>query len=136
MRIEDCTKTKDGRPVRIYATDGGGLYPIHGAIWMNSEEGWRVATWTKGGNYDDGERVWCFDLDLHDWRDDIPWEYIKGDWVARDKDGSWYSFETRPRIFELQQVWDYGIKWCLCGVKMPAGPDDWREAIAQRPEGR
>jgi hypothetical protein len=40
-------KTRDGREVRIYATDGGGAYPIHGAI--KRPEGWVGATWGSTG---------------------------------------------------------------------------------------
>ena len=46
----DLTKklqTRDGREVRIYATDGGGQYPIHGAVL---EDGvWEPETWTIDG---------------------------------------------------------------------------------------
>jgi hypothetical protein len=53
----DATKTyetRDGRAVRIYATDGGGDYPVHGAI--QREDGtWRTDTWVASGEtYADG----------------------------------------------------------------------------------
>jgi hypothetical protein len=38
-------KTRDGREVRIYATDGGGPHPVHGA-WRNKGEEWRCLSWT------------------------------------------------------------------------------------------
>jgi hypothetical protein len=41
--------TRDGREVRIYATDGGGYWPIHGAIQL-SGSGWATKTWDKDGN--------------------------------------------------------------------------------------
>ena len=40
-------KTRDGRDVRIYATDGGGTYPVHGAI--KRPEGWVSASWGSTG---------------------------------------------------------------------------------------
>lgn len=40
-------RTRDGREVRIYATDGGGLHPIHGSILMN--DGWRSVSWEADG---------------------------------------------------------------------------------------
>lgn len=50
----DLTKpvrTKDGQEVRIYATDAGGTYPIHGA--MAGKEGrWVHYTWTLSGSAD------------------------------------------------------------------------------------
>jgi hypothetical protein len=41
-------KTRDGREVRIYATDGVLPYPIHGAI--KTKEGWVRASWTPDGD--------------------------------------------------------------------------------------
>lgn len=43
--------TKDGRPVRLYAIDAGGEYPVHGAIWREDEQYWESATWTARGKY-------------------------------------------------------------------------------------
>ena len=40
-------RTRDGREVRIYATDGGGDHPVHGSIKMN--DGWRSCTWLSDG---------------------------------------------------------------------------------------
>jgi len=40
-------KTRDGGEVRIYATDGGGLFPVHGAI--RTHGGWESTSWTKSG---------------------------------------------------------------------------------------
>lgn len=39
--------TRDGREVRIYARDGSGSYPIHGAIKCG--EDWVMFSWTKNG---------------------------------------------------------------------------------------
>ena len=40
-------RTRDGREVRIYATDGGGHKPIHGAI--REGESWVAYTWLYDG---------------------------------------------------------------------------------------
>lgn len=48
-------KTRDGRDVRIYATDAGGSLPVHGAIFDDDSSEWCVETWTADGRYfDDG----------------------------------------------------------------------------------
>lgn len=39
--------TKDGQTVRIYANDGTGLFPLHGAIKCGS--GWCMEHWNKNG---------------------------------------------------------------------------------------
>jgi hypothetical protein len=40
-------RTRDGREVRIYATDGGGDYPVHGAIL--GHDGWQHFMWRATG---------------------------------------------------------------------------------------
>jgi len=45
-------RTRDGREVRIYATDGVGEYSIHGAI--KGHLGWSAALWRE-----DGKCHWC-----------------------------------------------------------------------------
>lgn len=43
-------RTRDGREVRIYATDGSGNDCVHGAYGNNSK-GWHVTTWDAQGQY-------------------------------------------------------------------------------------
>ena len=42
-------KTRDGREVRIYATDAGGDFPVQGAA-KNSDR-WVACQWTNDGNF-------------------------------------------------------------------------------------
>ena len=42
-------KTRDGREVRVYATDMGGEYPVHGA-WKDDDV-WVCDTWRDDGGY-------------------------------------------------------------------------------------
>lgn len=42
-------KTRDGREVRIYATDGAGPYSVQGAVKQN--DGWCLAKWNNFGRY-------------------------------------------------------------------------------------
>ena len=42
-------RTRDGREVRIYAVDGGGGMPVHGAILENGE--WLTERWSAGGEW-------------------------------------------------------------------------------------
>ena len=41
--------TRDGREVRIYATDGGDDFPVHGAIKDRDEAVWRNYSWHFNG---------------------------------------------------------------------------------------
>jgi len=43
-------RTRDGREVRIYATDGGGKDHIHGAV-KNECGSWVAEQWFSGGKY-------------------------------------------------------------------------------------
>lgn len=43
--------TRSGLPVRIYATDAGGMWPVQGAI--KTEDGWEMEEWSASGNYVD-----------------------------------------------------------------------------------
>ena len=52
-------KTRDGREARIYAIDGRGGYPLHGAVLDSG--GWNAATWDRAGRLIDNEKN---DLDL------------------------------------------------------------------------
>lgn len=54
-------KTRDGREARVYATDGTGSYPVHGAI--SAPDGWGLTCWTRHGAFD---RAGESDLDLID----------------------------------------------------------------------
>ena len=50
-------KTRDGRPFRYYASDGGDSYPIHGAAWNEDIRRWVPYSWTANG------RIFPGDLD-------------------------------------------------------------------------
>lgn len=43
-------KTKSGCEVRIYATDGDGDYPIHGAVKYKDNDYWTLRKWSDKGN--------------------------------------------------------------------------------------
>jgi hypothetical protein len=47
-------RTEGGSEVRIYATDCGGLYSVHGAY--RDKNGWNVSRWTPSGAHWSGVR--------------------------------------------------------------------------------
>ena len=47
--IKKTYTTRSGLPVRIYATDGGGSRPVHGAFFDGGR--WRHSTWSDGGRF-------------------------------------------------------------------------------------
>jgi hypothetical protein len=52
--------TRDGSRARVYATDGGEAWPIHGAIMENGE--WRSEVWDLSGRESPDGKPSCFDL--------------------------------------------------------------------------
>lgn len=57
-------RTRDGREVRIYATDAGGSYPVHGAYQTNDGM-WKTCSWTSNGVYANQLMRSGFDLIEH-----------------------------------------------------------------------
>lgn len=49
LRVGERYATLENKPVRIYCTDAGGPYPVHGAIWSDFFERWRIMRWTPRG---------------------------------------------------------------------------------------
>jgi predicted ThiF/HesA family dinucleotide-utilizing enzyme len=52
---------RDGVDVRIYSVDGGGQYPVHGAIIRPNGE-WGQESWTQSGCFCRGEEASRRDL--------------------------------------------------------------------------
>lgn len=48
-------QTRDGRLVRIYAIDGGGVFPVH-AAFCDAKGSWYVDRWESSGAYDSQAR--------------------------------------------------------------------------------
>ena len=118
--------TRDGKEVRIYAMDGVGLYPIHGAF-LNSEgstddKGWSFGTWTIDGRYDvtlpldsslnlievwqpqDKEPVWCWDSG-HTAQRILRFWYAKNNctFLQNGKRGSTSIWENFAKVEKVEQ---------------------------------
>lgn len=138
LRIEAGKQyfTREGKRVRIYATDGGGTYPVHGAILYESE-GWCAMTWHADGSFQ-LVPVAADIVSEDDWREEIPWDHIHPDikWIARSSgDKTFYGFRARPYADPDGKMWLCTGPWIgLGGVAgMPKGPEDWRDTLAARP---
>jgi len=145
MDVSEATRTVGGHPVRIAWTDGGQPWPIHGAIWSENVARWIPWQWKISGlAKHPSENVpmknnHSFNLDLTDWRDQIPWEClrIETQCVFRSPSGTWYgslSYHFVERHTDSWAVPGSFVVFDLSGVEMPEGPVDWREAIAKRPD--
>lgn len=138
-------RTRDGRPVRLYAVDGETNSPIHGAIWY-PDFGWGIDHWDKNGINMGPNELHCCDLIevtlADELTEQIPWEALRPEiqWVAMQRTGAWYGFRgDKPEIRD--RYWcDYSHNWVHISdycVTMPFVPADrWRETLIQRPEDK
>lgn len=82
--------TRDGREVRIYALDGIGVYPVHGAVKV--DDGWSVSTWaSSGATYSSEVGVSQGDLIEKIKTTEVP-EF----WHVLSADGSWDLLKNDP----------------------------------------
>lgn len=128
-------KTCGGYPVRIYAEDGVGKYPIHGAI--NYGEGWVANTWTSDGEIT-ASRVFS-ERDLIPATPIIDWSK-QPDWckaVAMDEDGLWCRFEMLPRASACMWLRGSAAGFCqpMHPSESPQFDGNWKESLCVRPEG-
>lgn len=78
-------RTRDGREVRIYATDGGGPYPVHGAYKMMGE--WYGSYWTASGRFDQSSGCVDTGTDLIEVKPRIQrevWVNVYPEWLSND----------------------------------------------------
>ena len=78
-------ETMDGSEARVYATDGGGDTPIHGAV--KTQGGWIASVWDKDGN-----NPVLSDHDLIE-----KWEPKVGEWC-------WFSDIEHPKEMVLARL--------------------------------
>lgn len=83
IKMNEEYTTSDGKEVRIYAIDGGGRYPIHGAVCDSCD--WTAQEWTSEGKFHSGS------TSQDDWDLVVP---IKNIWVNLFMDGSSSSYKT------------------------------------------
>lgn len=135
--------TRDGKRVRVFATDGGGVAPCLGA-YQSGRGVWYPMSWTEGGWVvrSGGQHV----LDIvaeYDWRQEIPWDHIHPDikWIARDKREDFFrGYSHAPGSPHSGS----GNKWTAqkghilaaslrAVAGMPKGPQNWLDSLAKRP---
>ena len=128
---------RDGGKARIYATDGSGLYPIHGALEIAG--GWTHDAWTREGSFG---REGGHQLDLirrNDWRAELApiWAVLRPEyrWLAMDRGGSWWAYQKEPEIKIGKRTFAYQVDCGLLDiVRMPTPDCDWTKTCVERPE--
>ena len=128
-------RTRDGNKVGIYATDGGGDYPVHGHV-----EG-TVRSWTAEGWFSNTHSIHFLDL-IAEWIDEPQgsWDGYPAwaNWRAKDEDGSWWWYEQRPMLFKRDGNWCREKLAQLSGQipssHAPTFSGGWTDSLQQRPE--
>jgi hypothetical protein len=90
-------KTREGREARVYATDGSGEFPVHGAV--KYEKGWGLAEWKENGQH--CTRVGCGDELVN-----VPEEVTEDLWLEFYHNGQADVFHTEAaaRIYKASAI--------------------------------
>jgi len=92
-------RTRDGREVRIYAMNGGGYWPVHGAIQLSCS-GWVPTSWDNDGNaFNSGIRDSLIEVRLRHKR--TVWLNIYGFGIVPE---AWSSKENADRAAACGRV--------------------------------
>ena len=81
-------ETANGGEVRIYCTDAGGAFPIHGAERASKSEPWALRTWTGEGRHQPTITS-ALDLVIKPRTIEIAF------WANVYEDGSYFRYETK-----------------------------------------
>lgn len=128
--------TRDGKKARIYAINGRGRRPIHGAKPDGDEDA--VIAWTATGQYW-AQPVAESDHDLickYDWREELRpiWAVLKPEWraVAMDENGTWGAYTSAfPQRTDTKFCGKGYIE--LSGFRMPTPDCPWYGTLTERP---
>jgi hypothetical protein len=115
-------RSRSGQKGRIYATDGGN-HPIHAAVLL--DDGWNARVWTV----EDVIGPWIDEPDASELWPVLP-PGIQ--WLAMDKDGTWYGYPTEPDLCD--ECW---IRPSVCWVPpeyFPKFTGDWKDSKIRRPQ--
>lgn len=128
-------RTRAGDRARIYATDGAGPYPIHGAIEYNSE--WMSWRWEKDGRVT-SMCIYSPDDLISEWRDEVTFDWSRIcpwlNWLAGDSNGSWWLYDNEPQ--QSTSVWTtMGVQVGIPIAYAPKWTGDWKDSLTKRPEG-
>lgn len=99
-------RTRDGKEVRIYATDGGGDYPIQGAV-RTLDGRWRVCTWKKKGKYT--SQSYDHPLDLIEIRE----KHKRTVWILVGEYGEFDSFEDKESALHYKKINSLNSTACI-----------------------
>jgi hypothetical protein len=105
--------TRDGRPYRCYATDGGGAYPVHGAVFKGGE--WWPVRHTETGRFNEAEK---HGYDLIEFK---PRKKIER-WIMVERHDACSMWITKPS--QVETVNSFAVKHIVFEVEEGEGLDE------------
>lgn len=135
MKIEPSKyyKTRNGHKVRIYATDGSGHYPVHGAILRDND--WEERVWDANGSAYAKETIRASIDIVSEWSDApiVNWSAMPAwcNYVAMDEDGQWYAYIDKPGTDS--EGWLPNNDYCFIPKKYhPTFTGYWKDSLTER----
>ena len=132
--------TRDGTKARIYAVDGGGNHPVHGAAHMDGR--WQMSSWREDGfrwGGEDSESPYDL-IQKYDWREELApiWAVLKPEYTAMAMNArrEWFACTTKDSEIE-NGGWvllSYVEYVSLTGLTLPTPNCDWTETWTMRPD--
>lgn len=102
-------RTRNNQKARIYATDGGGEYTVHGAIYHENINVWVPHKWYISGRELSQEEEFIFDL-VCEWEEPLILDFDPtclpawANWIAMSDGKNWYYFQNKPKA--VTNFWD------------------------------
>lgn len=96
-------RTRDNRKARIYATDAGREFAVHGAIYHENINAWVPQRWHISGKEFSQEKEFDFDL-VCDWEEPLISDFDPtclpawANWIAMNENRYWYFFRNKPKV--------------------------------------
>lgn len=133
-------RLRDGGKARIYATDGAGGYPIHGAAWIGTR--WVLREWTREG-FTLPDAPHCPSSIVGPWIDEPDasklWPQLPPwiEWLAKDRAGTWYGYECKPLLGGEGSPYFHspiGTNLVVPSRYAPTFTGDWSLSLCRRPK--
>ncbi len=122
-------RTRCGQEARIYATEAGGIYPIHGAVFSLRDGKWRQNAWTPSGCSQVGEESPLDLINIPEQPTFRPWKLTEVPYggIARLKNGTRMlitpnnDWTTDATLINWVWCWpheQFTNVWRPCGVEV------------------
>lgn len=95
-------RTRNNKKARIYATDAGREFAVHGAIYNENINAWVPHRWHISGREYSQDKEFDFDL-ICEWEEPVTLDFDPtclpawANWIGMAEDKRWYFFKNKPK---------------------------------------